>query len=360
MSQREPSEVASAVSAYYHLPPVWIGKPPSEREFHQAPLRDLIADVHESNLSCGVKVRVRRDGLFIFDCSQWEPGSATDIPSFEIQPGEKLPQTVTRAWNLTEARAGARTQLMNAHLACLDSALGELRKAASPLRQILSTSDAIQLFDFRQNDLHRGIRLREPTRSYVLNCVAFTRAKRVEHQRSRRSLDLEVVQHSFELLDRVVWLSVPNSLLLVELLYKSGMHYAAHRYAEALILCWTVCEKLINHVWEQHLDSCNLTPVGRIPRQRKEKLRGRDFTASVISEVLELTGLLPYDLFLDIEKIRKARNTWLHSLGDVSDRDASNAIRTAEKMLESVGKIRLSITISKDTSYVASIKQENA
>jgi hypothetical protein len=249
---------------------------------------------------------------------------------------------------------------MNAHLACLDSALGELRKAGSLPGQVLSTSDAIQLFDFQQNDLHRSFHPREPTWSYILNCLAFMRSTRTEHQRSRRSLDLEVVKHSFELLDKVVRLSVPNSLMLVELLYKSGIHYAAHRYAEALILCWTVCETLINHVWEQYIDSCNMTPVGRVNSKRKEKLSGRDFTASVISEVLELNGLITHELFLGIDKVRRARNAWLHSLGDVSDREASSAIRTAEKMLESVGKTRLSITISKDVSFAAYIKQENA
>jgi hypothetical protein len=64
MSQKEPAQVASAVSAYYHIPPIWIGEPPSEQEFHHAPVQVLIADVHESDLGCGVKVRVRRD-----DCS---------------------------------------------------------------------------------------------------------------------------------------------------------------------------------------------------------------------------------------------------------------------------------------------------
>jgi hypothetical protein len=103
-----------------------------------------------------------------------------------------------------------------------------------------------------------------------------------------------------------------------------------------------------------------MTPVGRVNSKRKEKLSGRDFTASVISEVLELNGLITHELFLGIDKVRRARNAWLHSLGDVSDREASSAIRTAEKMLESVGKTRLSITISKDVSFAAYIKQENA
>jgi hypothetical protein len=77
MSQphQHPPRYTSAVTAYYHIPPIWVGETPSDRESQHLQRTHLAKDVYQQEFTSGIRVRVRRDGLFIFDFSLWAPGS---------------------------------------------------------------------------------------------------------------------------------------------------------------------------------------------------------------------------------------------------------------------------------------------
>ena len=70
---------------------------------------------------------------------------------------------------------------------------------------------------------------------------------------------------------------------------------------------------------------------------RKEKLTGRDFTASIISEGLSLAGILPFEQYKQFSRVRKKRNAWLHDLHAIDQLDAAEAIVLAQFMLRSTG-----------------------
>ena len=64
-----PDRVSTPVEGYFRTPAVWIGERPNPDT-----VRALNPDVHYAvvfgkKLSCGIEVRVRRDGTFLFDFS---------------------------------------------------------------------------------------------------------------------------------------------------------------------------------------------------------------------------------------------------------------------------------------------------
>ena len=91
-----PGRVTNASVAYYHLPPVWIGIDPF-KEGANTSHQSLSDVVFTKTLSSSIRVQVCRDGLFIFNFSDWGPGGAVTIPGWKSSPGEKVPKEVQDA-----------------------------------------------------------------------------------------------------------------------------------------------------------------------------------------------------------------------------------------------------------------------
>jgi hypothetical protein len=70
----------SDCAGFYHWPPLWIGTPPVKQGADLTPAL-MNAEVFSSNLACGVRLKVSKQGLFVFDFAQWEPGSAALVQS---------------------------------------------------------------------------------------------------------------------------------------------------------------------------------------------------------------------------------------------------------------------------------------
>lgn len=83
-----------------------------------------------------------------------------------------------------------------------------------------------------------------------------------------------------------------------------------------------------------------------INRERKQTLSGRDYTASVISEILTLAGQLNNDTYIKLAKARKVRNSWLHNLTSISSMMAAECIQTAQTLVKEVSGIELLVNLS--------------
>ena len=66
---------------------------------------------------------------------------------------------------------------------------------------------------------------------------------------------------------------------MVEAAYLAGGRFAEGRLGEAITLAWAVCEQLVSTAWERLLN--DTTGSDRMTGPRKNKLKGRDYTASV-------------------------------------------------------------------------------
>jgi hypothetical protein len=83
------------------------------------------------------------------------------------------------------------------------------------------------------------------------------------------------------------------------------------RFESALAENHVTCCSPLLLLWDAQLDSLNQDLPDqrkRINRDRKKFLTEREFTISVISNMLELFGVLKNDLFRDIDEIRRYRN----------------------------------------------------
>jgi hypothetical protein len=113
-----------AAAAYYHWPPVWVGGAPSwaiyppQHAKAEIDVSVLDDEVYRDTLSSGMPVRVLREGVFIFDFSSWEPGRS--LPEAPFPGFAELASVALR-----------RASVMNAHLACLYTAMAQLQIQSS-------------------------------------------------------------------------------------------------------------------------------------------------------------------------------------------------------------------------------------
>ncbi|BBD59789.1 hypothetical protein NIES2109_25800 [Nostoc sp. HK-01] len=130
---------------------------------------------------------------------------------------------------------------------------------------------------------------------------------------SRQSLSKDV----FDLLFAQYSIATANTSLLNNLaeVAKSLSEYKIGNYSTSLVLAWFVSESAIIRIWNKYLDSSNRDyPDGirRISTERKKILTGRDYMVSVISNILELSGIIPFPTYQNINAVRGFRNKVVH------------------------------------------------
>ncbi len=140
---------------------------------------------------------------------------------------------------------------------------------------------------------------------------------RIEHSRSlnRRSfiLDEETFQKINNDLKKII--NEDKLIKTISVTTKSLSEYKIGNFSTSLILAWFIIETYLNQYWKDFLKHNNKKyAIGkRINRKRLENLtNGRDYTASVILNYLELAGILEFNLFKNIDKVRNYRNKIVH------------------------------------------------
>lgn len=337
----QPDRVSAAVEGYFRLPAVWIDEEPDP-----ASVSVLNPDVHHAvvvkrSLSCGIDVRVQRDGTFLFDFSSWLLAPQVVIPGYRIpQPHQpyRPPSQTSKAESDAEGYAILRSQVMNVHQACTATAEMEVAHSAGAMGFPVTSWNTHKGISF--DTTLRYVDDTEDVRALARNVMNNKDGVRREQPLLRRVLKKAVIEYSLELLDNILSFQDPALIQLIELAYMAACRSIEKRFGEAMVLAWAVCEQLLSSAWDQ-LQEDNRTD-GRMPSTRKQKLTGRDYTASVIVEVLELNGRLDHKLYQLLEGARKARNNWVHQMRVPEEHDVHRAIRAAEDLLWRVKGIRLS------------------
>lgn len=112
----------------------------------------------------------------------------------------------------------------------------------------------------------------------------------------------------------------PTALRLLDMLAVAQSDFHSGKHNPSVVLAWFVIESLLNIEWSRWLESKNGVvgenssgqSIMRINSDRKQLLTGRDYTASIISQNLELLGIITYDEFRDITAVRQSRNAIAH------------------------------------------------
>jgi hypothetical protein len=310
----------SDCAGFYHWPPLWIGTPPVEQGADLTP-NVINAETFSGDLVCGVRLKVSKQALFIFDFADWKPASGA------------LAKDPLHNW---EERVFARMRFMNFFLACFYTSILRIQRTTSEKLYIdYTTYLAAKSFALNPSHMQCDSRQSSAIRDAEEYHTKFGHiCKTVPENVLRTVIDMTNTATAKNFDDTT---TLADLLLHAFFLHESGKYEASH------ITAWTIAEKCLNDLWKTYLCELNKQHTasgteGRfINSDRKDKLTGRDFTASIISESLSLSGILPFEQYKLTSSVRKKRNDWLHDLDAIDRADAAEAIGLAQFMLRKTG-----------------------
>jgi hypothetical protein len=328
-----PDRVSPSVEGYFRVPPVWIGEQPHSSASNAL----LLAWGHETvlrhSMACGIKVRVQRDGLFVFDFTRFPPATYIVIPGYvSPESSHRAPKEHRAAEEEAERIAVYRAQIMNAHQACLTTAEALVAHRGAAMGYAVNAWNTFKSIDLDTIPAYYDDT--EDERRVARNIYNNSYQLRRDQQLSRRLLELDVVTKSFDLLDQIL-ASSPPAIAMVEGAYMAACRSVEKRFGERVVLGWTVCEQLISIAWRRLLDTKKSAGGAKMMTgKRIEKLTGRDYTASVMTEVLELNGLLSAEVYGWLEIGRKARNAWAHSMQTPNEIDVYACVSASRALFK--------------------------
>jgi hypothetical protein len=310
----------SDCAGFYHWPPLWIGTPSVEQGADLTPAL-MNAEVFSSNLACGVRLKVSKQGFFVFDFAQWEPGSAA------------LAKGPLANW---EERVFVRMRFMNLFLACFYTSIRRMQKRTSP-KLFIDYTTYVAARSFALNPWHVQCDSRQAS------VIHDAEEWHLKFKPTCMTVPENVLQAAVDLSDAAMVQDARDVATLAELLLHAFYLHESGKYEASHVTAWTIKERCLHELWKTHLrelDNQHTTAGGEekfINSERKQKLTGRDFTASIISEFLSLSGILPFDKYKLASHVRQTRNDWLHKLHTIDRADAAEAIVLAQFLLRETG-----------------------
>lgn len=320
-------------NAYFHWPPVWFVNQPEDIDNSDM----LNEGVYHRKLQNGIEIKIQRGGMVIFEFLESSKGYIA--PSTPLPPNDEQMRKIknTIHW---------RTELINAHLICLYSAI-DIMQQGTHLKKMIVTP--VSLFQYRDNyasSRHDNISV---ATTHFMNCQNAIPAD-FTWWREKRNLTIkrETIDRSFEILDTILQHEAEDALYLVRLYAQSCVAFEDHDFNFSLITAWVVIERLIQVFWNGYIEANRERPPGNtfINKKRKERLNDhRQYTVASIVEILSLTETIPLSLYNEINNVRKARNNWIHSLDPISEEQAQESIMLASQMLRLIYGIELRVSL---------------
>lgn len=168
-----------------------------------------------------------------------------------------------------------------------------------------------------------------------LATYGFTPVKHDPRISTRYVISLEAIENAVK--DFELAVGQPGLEKVLASFTKSIAEYKVGNYETSIVLAWFISERIIADLWNGHLQSLNTDldeGQKRINRKRQGYLTGRDLSVSLVLNLLELWGILPFALFKDVDKVRAFRNDIVHGESRYvpTAEDARLAIDTARDL----------------------------
>ena len=205
----------------------------------------------------------------------------------------------------------------------------------------LTAADALKGLTFAQCLLYR-----DSADAWSLARNALNNRHEISRQRpfQRHVLETEIIDHSLDILDTILLTEGSSLIQMSEAAYLAGCRFAEGRLGEAVTLAWGVCEQLLSTAWDLLLNEEKA--IGHMPSQRRKKLGGRDYTASVRTELLALGRKIEHDLYQHIEAGRRARNQWAHEMIEPDSVQVRHSLQAVEGLLKKIHGIQMSLPLN--------------
>lgn len=111
-----------------------------------------------------------------------------------------------------------------------------------------------------------------------------------------------------------------NSLLLLIHSYSNLLNSEIN---QSFILSWTILEQYLNYKWDLWLDRKGISG------NRQRKLTGRDYTASIKTEMLNLSGYVTKEDYAILNDLRRKRNKFMHEIRQIPGEKANLSLNLA-------------------------------
>lgn len=350
---RQPDRTSPTVNGYFRIPAIWVGeRPPPEQ------VRLLNSNIHHQtiirrDLRCGLKARVQRDGLFAFDFSGWHLAPSVVIPGYDVpveqgSMGIQVPKAHYQAEQKAAESIVFRAKVLNVHQACFTTA-----------ERTIFGRGAMMGFPVHSREMHHEISLDAPL-SYSHNIElprsmsesVLNNAYNINWPSApgRRVIEIEVIERSLDQLDEILTRDDPRLVEIIEAFYVASIRGGETRLGEALTIAWAACEQILSIAWKRLLDVAGTKPENPpMNKGRRAKFNGRDYTASVIIEILALNEQLDSKLYSKLESARKARNRWAHDMAPPTSIEVHAALSSLEQLLNQVLDVQLRLQHGAET-----------
>jgi hypothetical protein len=335
---------------YYIPPKAWLGKQPCKDKGSETYLTDenydleQLADIiYDDKLQSGLHVRAYCDGLILFDFA--------NVNGFTPEP----PPEKLNSFEETALLRLERTEVLNAHVVCLRHSLSRLQQWGLPFQSVTPHD---LLSHSGDDDLNQGVGFKSD-RDADLHMARYATAyvpwypKTFDRRIQGRGLTIktETITDSFAQLEQLLSFDSKIPLRLSSLFNFAIVSLQDHDYPRSLITSWAIIERLLDEKWKSYIASQRKRDIEGVETvfintDRVKKLDGRDYTASVRTEVLSIVDCLSFGAYQKVENVRRVRNGWMHELRDVKMSNASEAIQVAAELFDLVFGFQLPTGVS--------------
>ena len=253
------------------------------------------------------------------------------MPDGELGEDRKIPNHITAANEARIELAYKRFDYMNAFLLALYSGYSSVQKLGT------SVQPPVNPVNYFVAEERNG--------EWIFH-QEFVRD--IKYPADRNITQLDTVKHAVELMITCESRFKADSIEILKLTYLACHQYAVHEFSSAHIIAWTVVEKLLNVMWNDLLREVDAKNGGHtaMSKDRKATLRGRDYSASVVSQLLSLNGKVDDDILARLDAARRKRNAFAHSMEPIASNDAGRAIRLATDLMTELVGFRVTSQLS--------------
>jgi hypothetical protein len=332
-------------TAFYPSRPFWAGSkvnfavPRVDGWFHD----QMVEEVY-SRQTDAYTLKVCRDGRILIRISKLESGEPYET--------NQSIQEIVRRW-------GDYLNYLNAFYLLLDSATFEIEHFAYFNLHEITNRDAFRVAYENGKSTSESIASESIASVFQLGRYSgsYRSDRPIEYDpmiMMRHVVSLAAISHAGALFDRVI--ASPGLEKPLALFAKSLSEYKVGNYETALVLAWFIIEASLSNIWESHLDSLNRDLSDgrkRMNRDRRDFLTGRDLPTSVVSNMLELVGILDDGLFVDIDTVRGYRNKIVHARGFTPGaKETQLSMKTALAMIERLWNLQLTPNLGYSVSGI--------
>ncbi|MEU1731404.1 hypothetical protein [Streptosporangium sp. NPDC020145] len=255
----------------------------------------VMRHVWETQLQCGIKFSATRAAIYYFDFSEYPPAvskwEARGLNPLNVKDDER------------DAILAKRMQVMNAFCLFLHNAHLVIEgRYVAPSRP--GTSDIIHVDSGGAGGLG-------------LNAMARINALSADGDQllvDPVPIPLSVIQHAVKLLDDTMSAD-PKAVELAALIGRALTSSAESDFPAAVVMGWSACEFFIHKKWREYYSKSIQGRTGVLPSSKdSDLLSGRDFTASIVTQILRVANLLSEGEVTSLNQVRKQRNDWAHSI----------------------------------------------